>query len=323
MAMLSRVAESLYWMSRYLERAENTARMINANANMMLDLPRDIRPSWRSLLTITDSEALFKTLYPAPTESQIPRFLISETRNPGSIISSLRAARENARSIRDILQREGWEQINELYLKATARMPEGDSAKHRFAYLDDIILNVQGIAGLIAGTMSHDEAYEFVRLGCNLERADMTTRILDVRWGDLSPEAKESLKPFENLLWMSVLKSMTAYHMYRRHRQSAIGRESVVNFLLEDAQFPRSCHYCLRDMLDALDHLPQGDCVRANLAEAIALLQNEESQRHAELHRFIDAFQIKLGEIHNALSGCYFDVDKVSPQQERPACCNA
>ncbi|QJD29713.1 alpha-E domain-containing protein [Methylococcus geothermalis] len=322
MAMLSRVAESLYWMSRYLERAENTARMINANANMMLDLPKDIRPSWNSLLTITDSETVFKALYPVPAESQITRFLISDARNPGSIISSLRAARENARSIRDILQREGWEQINELYLKATARVPDSESPKRRFAYLDEIILSVQGVAGLIAGTMSHDEAYEFVRLGCDLERADMTTRILDVRWGDLSPDAKESLKPFENLLWMSVLKSMTAYHMYRRHCQTAVGRDSVVKFLMEDTLFPRSCHYCLRDMQDALDHLPQGGRVRDKLAEAIGLLQDEESRRHAELHRFIDDLQIKLGEIHDTLCGCYFDGDKLSSQQMQRACCD-
>ncbi|UZR30175.1 alpha-E domain-containing protein [Methylococcus mesophilus] len=323
MAMLSRVAESLYWMSRYLERAENTARMINANANMMLDLPRDIRPSWDSLLTITGSEETFGTRYSSPNEGQVTRFLISDAGNPGSILSSLRAARENARSIRDILQREGWEHINELYLKAMARIPDSESPKRRFAYLDDIILSVQGIAGLIAGTMSHDEAYEFVRLGCDLERADMTTRILDVRWGDLSPDAKESLKPFENLLWMSVLKSMTAYHMYRRHCQTAVGRDSVVKFLMEDRLFPRSCHYCLRDMQDALNHLPQGNCVREKLSEATALVQDEEARRRTELRRFIDDLQVKLGEIHDALSGCYFDVEKMSPQQKQPACCNA
>ncbi|CAI8853694.1 alpha-E domain-containing protein [Methylococcus capsulatus] len=321
MAMLSRVAESLYWMSRYLERAENTARMINANANVMLDLPREIRPSWDSLLTITGSEETFATLYSTPGESQVSRFLITEARNPGSIVSSLRAARENARSIRDILQREGWEHINALYLEAMARIPDSESPKRRFAYLDDIIVGVQTIAGLIAGTMSHDEAYEFVRLGCNLERADMTTRILDVRWVDLSPEGKD-VTPFENLLWMSVLKSMTAYHMYRRHCQTAVGRDSVVKFLLEDTLFPRSCHFCLRDMLDALDRLPQGSCVREKLVEAIDRVQDEESRRRTELHRFIDDLQIKLGEIHDALSGCYFDVEKSSPRQNRPHCGN-
>lgn len=322
MAMLSRVAESLYWMSRYLERAENTARMINANANMMLDLPREIRPSWDSLLTITGSGETFGRLYSSPSEGQVSRFLISEARNPGSILSSLRTARENARSIRDILQREGWEHINELYLKAIARIPDSESPKRRFAYLDDIIVSVQTVAGLIAGTMSHDEAYEFVRLGCDLERADMTTRILDVRWVDLSPEGKD-VTPFENLLWMSVLKSMTAYHMYRRHCQTAVGRDSVVKFLLEDTLFPRSYHYCLRDMQDALDHLPQGGCVREKLVEAISLVQDDEARRRTELHRFIDDLQVKLGEIHDALSGCYFDVEKMSPQQKQPACCNA
>ncbi|MDF9393176.1 MULTISPECIES: alpha-E domain-containing protein [Methylococcus] len=321
MAMLSRVAESLYWMSRYLERAENTARMINANANVMLDLPREIRPSWDSLLTITGSEETFATLYSTPGESQVSRFLITEARNPGSIVSSLRAARENARSIRDILQREGWEHINALYLKAMARIPDSESPKRRFAYLDDIIVSVQTVAGIIAGTMSHDEAYEFVRLGCNLERADMTTRILDARWIDLSPEGKD-VTPFENLLWMSVLKSMTAYHMYRRHCQSAVGRNSVVKFLLEDTLFPRSCHFCLRDMLEALAHLPQGGCAREKLAEAIALVQDEESRRRTELHRFIDDLQIKLAEIHDALSGCYFDVEKLSPRQNQSLCSN-
>jgi uncharacterized alpha-E superfamily protein len=320
MAMLSRVAESLYWMSRHLERAENSARMINANANLMLDLPKEIRPRWDSLLTITGSAETFGALYSSPTDSHVSRFLISDVRNPGSILSSLRAARENARSIRDILQREGWELINELYLEAMARIPDSESPKRRFAYLDDIIVGVQTVAGLIAGTMCHDEAYEFVRLGCGLERADMTTRILDVRLADLSPEGKD-VTPFENLLWMSVLKSMTAYHMYRRRCQTAVGRESVVKFLLEDVLFPRSCHYCLRDMQNALDHLPQGGRVRDKLGETIGLLQDEEARRRTGLHRFIDDLQIKLGEIHDALSACYFDVEKMPPQQ--PACCDA
>lgn len=312
MAMLSRVAEHLYWMARYLERAENTARLITVNANLILDLPKSIRPGWDSLIAITGSRESFFETHNATTESNVIRFLLADNPQGGSILCSLRFARENARTIRDIIPREAWEQINDLYLRAHQQLSDGLSARRRFGYLKEVILGVQQVAGIASGTMSHDAGYEFYRLGCNLERADMTTRIIDVRYQDYEPnsERAEVVKSFENILWMSVLKSLTAYQMYRRHRQAAVNRREVVDFLLLDAAFPRSVRFCVDEMADCLLHLPRSS-TSLELLKAVDRLISEccpASIEQAALHEFIDELQIRLGALHNAIKSSYFDV---------------
>lgn len=309
MTMLSRVAEHLYWMARYLERAENTARLITANANLILDLPRNIRPGWESLIAITGSRDLFSENYPATTETSVIRFLIGEQRNPASILCSLRFARENARTVRDIIPREAWEQINELYLRANDHLANGLSARRRFGYLKDIILGVQQLAGIAAGTMSHDAGYEFYRLGCNLERADMTTRIIDVRYQDYEAERVEAMRPFENILWMSVLKSLTAYQMYRRHRQAAVTRLDVVEFLLKDRAFPRSTRFCIDEMAGCLHNLPRSQKPLELLGPLDQLIDGccASTLAREDLHEFIDKVQIRLADVHTAIKACYFD----------------
>lgn len=312
MAMLSRVAEHLYWMARYLERAENTARLITANANLILDLPKSIRPGWDSVIAITGSREAFFEAHNAATESNVIRFLLADNPKGGSILCSLRFARENARTIRDIIPREAWEQINDLYLRAHQQLADGLSARRRFGYLKDVILGVQQIAGIAAGTMSHDAGYEFYRMGCNLERADMTTRIIDVRYQDYEPNSDraEAFKPFENILWMSVLKSLTAYQMYRRHRQAAVNRGEVVNFLLTDVAFPRSVRFCVNETADCLRHLPRSTSSLDLLGPVDRLIGEccpASTEQHA-LHEFIDELQIRLGDVHNAIRSSYFDV---------------
>lgn len=311
MAMLSRVAEHLYWMARYLERAENTARLITVNANLILDLPKSIRPGWDALIAITGSRESFFEAHSAATESNVIRFLLGDNQNGGAILCSLRFARENARTIRDIIPREAWEQINDLYLRAHQQLADGLAARRRFGYLKDIILGVQQIAGIAGGTMSHDAGFEFYRLGCNLERADMTTRIIDVRYQDYQPDADraEAVQPFENILWMSVLKSLTAYQMYRRHRQAAVNRRDVVDFLLMDPAFPRSVRFCVNEMADCLRGLPKSEHPLELLGPVEQLIGDccpASSEQHA-LHEFIDELQIRLGDVHNAIKTSYFD----------------
>lgn len=309
MAMLSRVAEHLYWMARYLERAENMARLITANSNLILDLPKDIRPGWESLIAITGSRERFFERHTVTNENNVLRFLIADDRGQGSILCALRFARENARTIRDIVPRELWEQINGLFLQASERLAEGLSARRRFGYLRDTILGVQQIAGIVAGTMSHDAGYEFYRLGCNLERADMTTRILDVRYNDYELGTAEAIKPYENILWMSVLKSLTAYQMYRRHRQAAVRRTDAVDFLLKDESFPRSVRFCVLEMEDCLRNLPRSDQPRRTLDPLQRLIKgfSTDTVTQNDLHEFIDELQIQLGHVHDAVRACYFE----------------
>jgi uncharacterized alpha-E superfamily protein len=309
MAMLSRVAEHLYWMARYVERAENTARLITANGNLILDLPKEIRPGWESLIAITGSRERFFERHTVTNENNILRFLIGDDRGQGSILCSLRFARENARTIRDIIPRELWEQINGLYLQASEHLADGLSARRRFGYLRDTILGVQQIAGIVAGTMSHDAGYEFYRLGCNLERADMTTRILDVRYKDYELGTAEAVKPFENILWMSVLKSLTAYQMYRRHRQAAVRRRDAVDFLLKDESFPRSVRFCVFEMEDCLRNLPRSEEPFKLLEPVERLVKgfSPDKATQKELHGFIDELQIRLADVHDGVSACYFE----------------
>ena len=177
--MLSRVAENLYWLGRYVERAENTGRVVNVNANLLMDLPKGIAPGWQPLIEISGVTDLYTELYPDFEERNVVRFLVGDLQNPGSIISSLSRARENARTVRDIIPREAWEMINELYIYARDNVQSGVSKRHRFNYLQRIIRGVQMLDGLLIGAMSADAGNEFMRTGRNLERGDMTTRIID------------------------------------------------------------------------------------------------------------------------------------------------
>lgn len=314
MAMLSRVAEHLYWMARYLERAENTARLVNANGSVILDLPKNVRPGWSALIAITGSEEEFNKLYKEAAEGHVVKFILADEQNPGSILNSIRYARENARTVRDIIPREAWEQINELHLKAKENLASGLSPKWRYAFLREVILSVQQITGILSGAMSHDAGFEFMEIGRNLERADMTTRIIDVRSFNLSLESQaDDLKPFENILWMSVLRSLTAYQMYRRHMQASVKREAVLKFLFQDHLFPRSFLFCLEEVERGLGRLPRSAPVQTTLAPVLNQVETAQLDGlgQGELMQFIDDLQVKLADVHGVIGKTYFgSVDK-------------
>lgn len=254
--MLSRVAENIYWMARYIERAENTARLVMVNTNLLLDLPRGLQPEWQPIIEILGTEAVFLQNNEEFNERSVLKFLIADPQSPSSILYSLQLARENARTIRDIIPREGWEQVNDLYLMAKNNAASGYTKKGRYDYLKNIVLGAQTITGLLAGTMLHDIGYDFLKMGRNLERAEMTTRIIDVRSANLLEE-HEGLAPYENIQWMSVLKSLTAYQMYRRTIQVRVRRKDVLKFLLKDKQFPRSFFHNLLEVKSCLQGLPR------------------------------------------------------------------
>jgi uncharacterized alpha-E superfamily protein len=306
--MLSRVAEHIYWMARYIERAEDTARVINVNAHLLLDLPRKLAFGWEPLIDICGNRALFEGLNDGPTERNIVKFMVGDMRNPGSIINSLDRARENARTVRDYIPREAWEQINQMYLQAKSQLAASLSQHRRFDYLRAIILGSQQLGGLLAGTMTNDAGYDFLRMGCYLERADMTTRIIDVRSANLLPEQPGDLTPFENIQWMSVLKSMTAYQMYRREVQGPVRRKKVLSFLFRDRYFPRAFNHCLCEVETCLQKLPRNDRplqtvtrLQHRIAEA-----NVGQLKQDELHEFIDDLQLALIELHNQIKDAYF-----------------
>ena len=306
--MLSRVANTIYWMARYIERAENSARLVNVNSHLLLDLPRRVRLGWAPLIDITGSHDAFFARNEVADERHVVRFLVTDGANPGSILSSLHSARENARTIRDIIPREAWEQVNQLYLQARENAGDSQSRRRREAYLRQIILGAQTITGLLAGTMTHDEGYDFLRMGRNLERADMTTRIIDVRSASLLPELSGDLTPFENIQWMSVLKSLTAYQMYRREMRLRVRRPDVLAFLLQERRFPRSFYHAVCEVESCLRNLPHSEKPLVALARLQKKVLGARPQRlrQEELHKFIDQLQLGLAKVHGQIAGMYF-----------------
>ena len=308
MNMLSRVANNLYWLGRYLERAENTARIVNVNANLILDLPKHIRLAWAPNLDIMSSRDIFYKHYEVANEENVISFLITDPRNPGSIISSLISARENARTIREIIPRGAIEQINAVYLLAKEQHKKALSGRYRYEYLKKVIEAHQAITGNLSGTMAHDSGYNFLLLGRNIERADMTTRIIDVRSANLLPYVNNEISPFQNIQWMSVLKSLTAYQMYRRKKRQRIKREDVLSFLLLDNKFPRSLKHILEEVESCLKVLPKSELAVSELKKIQHMLYNSELciLKEELLHEFVDIMQQALNKLHEQMTKTYF-----------------
>ena len=305
--MLSRVAENLYWVARYIERAENTARLINVNAHLLLDLPKTVAFGWNPLIEITGSEALFRELYDEANERNVIKFLTGDANHPGSILTSLQHARENVRTMRDFLPREAWEQLNSLYLMARSQLSAALSKHKRHDYLRSIISGTQVMVGIFASTITHDHGYDFLRLGRYLERADMTSRIIDVRSADLIADHGD-LIPFYHIQWMSVLRSMSADQMYQRQIQGPVRRADVLRFLFQDPQFARSIYYCLFHAGAFLRHLPRNEVPLQHLIQLQRVVSEADLERlkQEDLHDFIDELQRKLAIIHNHITATYF-----------------
>jgi uncharacterized alpha-E superfamily protein len=319
--LLARVAESMYWMGRYVERAECTARILIEHCNLHVDLPRGYEVGWEPLLHLTGTNELYDNQgeegdeAPAMTEEAVLRFLISDPANAGAITVALGHARENLRTTRSVVPREAWEILNGLYVHAVERADEGIDRRSRFRYLRGIVRDSQTLAGLLAGTMNHDEAYAFLSLGRLLERADMTTRVLDVRAESLAPEVKGGYRPFDNVQWMGVLKSVGAYQMYRRSVGPQVRASSAVRFLLQDQQFPRSVTHCLDQMSRFLKGLPHPQAALDATADALLLVHEAplptvavRSATHANvvLHDLVDRVQIALGQVSDEIDATYF-----------------
>lgn len=310
--MLSRVAERIYWLGRYMERSENTARLVNVNSHLLMDLPRGIRVGWGSLIAISGTADYFRRgAAESADERAVVRFMLADRENPASLLNSLSWARENARITREIIPTEAWELINNLYLEVNDNLSKSVARRERNRSLHQVIAGVQQFTGLLGGCMSRHSAYDFIRMGRNLERADMTTRIVDAGSADLLPHlsgGEDVLEPYNNILWMSVLRSLSAYQMYRQHVQDRVSAEDVVTFLLQDDIFPRTVCYSLGELESCLHKLPNSEeplravtSVRRRLltADVPALLKSG-------LQEYIDKLQLEVADIHRQIAGTWF-----------------
>ena len=307
--MLSRVADNLYWMARYLERTENLARLVDASASLMLDLPQRLSPGWEPLVTITGNQEQYSELARDYSERSVVRFIVSDPKNSGSMLTSIARAREIARTVRDILPREVWEQINELYLYVGEHAVDAAAKRTRYAFLGHVTACTQALTGMFEGIFSEGDALSFLTIGRNLERADMTSRIVDVRAAAIVAAANaEELRPFESVLWMSVLRSLSGYQMYRLKTRERVHGAGVVRFLLADEQFPRACVCCLRRAEDVLHHLPNSAPLLRRVARMRRAIHHTgfESLDQGALHGFIDRLQLSLARTNDELARIYF-----------------
>jgi uncharacterized alpha-E superfamily protein len=305
--MLSRVAERMYWGARYLERAENTARLVRVYDAALLDLPGEAGIGWGLLVEICAAREAFAARYAKGGDRETLKFLISDGESPSSIIASLGQARENFRTTRDLCPTEAWRSVNELYLYGRKTLPRAVSPRGRHEALSEIVRRVQQIAGLLSGTMSHGDAYHFIRIGRGLERADMTTRIIDVAAAALL-RASEPETRLDNTLWMAVLKSLSGYQMYRQYVRRRIRAEDVIHFLLSDLLFPRAVFHCLAELETSILRLPNHEGPLRQVLRLQRIVDERTPQKvyEAALHGLMDELQLELGGVHQQLAANWF-----------------
>lgn len=306
--LLSRVADSLYWGARYLERAEDTARIIRSYTDVIVDLPTSVASSWTPLLAVLGSDDNVAGM--SIGENDVVRFLMVDDTNPGSIVTSIAEARRNLRSTREVLPREAWQAVNDLHLHVSSHGDGAVDRRGRARFLTRVIEDSQRVDGVLTAAMTRDEAYEFWRLGQALERADMTTRVLGVRATGLLESSTDPDRTSDDAVqWMGVLRSLSALQMYQRATRGPIAGPDVVGFLLHDRRFPRSVAHGLSRVREALQLLPRSDQPRRALEQAEAALADVtvDATDGRRLDDATDRLQIALAVVHAAVTSTYLD----------------
>ena len=327
--MLSRVANSLYWMSRYIERAENIARIVDVNLQLLLDI-RDLDQArlaqhWLPIVETTGDEKQFFDLHPKATGQAVTEFLVFQSENPNSIYSSICHARENARMVRDQITLEFWEELNRLYwFVRTPQARQGwDQSPSEF--FSQIKASSLLLIGQTYATLLHNEGWWFAQVGKFIERTDKTSRILDLRSHSL-PE--KGVPPHGNqtdaLEWSAILRSCSAWDAYKSIHGADVSPRLVAEFLLLNEDFPRSVRFCATELNGALRRISGVPDARfSNDAEKLAGRLVAELQFttideifEAGLHGYLDLLQTKLNNIGAALFNAYVFPQINNPEDE-------
>lgn len=307
--MLSRSAERLYWLARQLERTENTARLISVTMNLIYDLPYGTEVGWHNLLAICGVEDAFNQRFKKPTEQHIIRFLLVDLDNPSSLLSSLSFARENSRITRELMPDEAWEQVNEMYLYATNNIDLLSGRRGRLLFLQEIMRGCQRFTGFMAGAMSHNDSYRFICLGRNIERADMTTRIMDFGTVLLAENRSSLTREYESILWINVLKSLSALLMYRKQVRQHIRGKDVLDFLLKNPDFPSSVKHCLHQIVHCcITKLPNSEALEQQLTvlDQQLLAIDMAATNPLQLHQTLDSLQTEFNVLHRKIAETWF-----------------
>jgi len=312
--MLSRVANALYWMSRYLERANNVARFIDVNLLLILDMRLDRQQGqWEPLISTTGNNTDFLKRYTLFNEENVVKFLTFDAENPNSIVSCVQSARENARTIREMISSELWKCINEFY-----HFVKKNSNKRHIQNLQSFYAEINAFNNLIVGiqqdSISHNEAWHFMHMGQMLERADKTARLLDVKYFLLSPQPDEMNSLQDIIEWGAVLQSASAFEMYQKqfHR---VNYQDVAKFLIFDPSFPRAMRYCIDSAATSLQKIIHIINVEVPAEENMKRLQHTLVMADIHhilahgLHEFIDLFQLNLNILDHAIYQSFFAME--------------
>jgi len=310
--MLSRTADHLFWMSRYTERAENTARMLDVNYQTSL-LPQSAavaRVGWQGLLSISELLSTYNAKYGDIVQRDVMEFMVKDEENPSSIISCLRAARENARAVRGSLTTEAWETQNQTWLEARRMLRDGEFERDPAQFFDWVKFRSHLSRGVTLGTMLQDEAFNFLRLGTFLERADNTARLVDVKFhaveSDFFGTASEKDQEYDFYHWSSILRSVSAFEIYRKVYRDVIKPERVADLLVLRADMPRSLHASLAEVVNNLvllsnDHSQETQRRAGKLLADLQFARIEEILATG-LHAFLTQFLDRVNDLGGRIS---------------------
>jgi len=304
--LLSRVADALYWAGRYLERADDTARLVWGYTEGIVDLPVTVSSTWEPLLAITGTQETFRGVHGAADERSIVSFLLADEYNPSSVVSAIERARENLRSCRDVFPQFAWSVVNDLYLYVSSERDAGIARRERARFVERVRRDVDRVHGIIGTTMIRDAAYNFWVLGQLIERADMTTRVLGVQAAELLGTGVDPLRHVE-VQWMSVLRSVSGRQMYQRATHLPIEGLAVVDFLLHSRSFPRSVRFCVDAVAEHLDWLPRSSEVRPMVSSVRDELSRPVADVNdgAELDASMDRIQLALAALSRQIISTY------------------
>jgi uncharacterized alpha-E superfamily protein len=310
--LLSRYAECLFWLARYIERAENLARILDVNETFS----RDSRggQNWRSVLQLYGDEARFEELHGKATPESVLRFYVTDATNPTSIVSAVRSARENARALRPLISNEMWTQVNVLHNRLGALGEGALAAGNRARLFGQVKEACQTHVGVMEGTFYRGQGWHFCRMGRYIERADQTTRLLDIKYHLLLPDPADVGSPLDVSQWNALLRSAAGYQAYRQLHPEGITPAQVAGFLLLDGRFPRSVALCVREAGLLLDGLRSNYSLRGGTGAA-----EELDHLHAllgtipigtilekGLHEFLDMLQRQFIAVTADLSDTFF-----------------
>ena len=311
MALLSRNADRIFWAARYLERAEDTARLVQEFGELFDDMPTDDVDGnihrWAPLLAVCGDRSLLSS---DADEREVVRALVCDPDQPGSVAACVAAARSNLRTTREVLPREAWHTVNDLSLFVASDAARAEDRRFRSKVLGRVANDSRRLDGILTSSMNRDAAWQMWRVGRYLERADMTTRVVGVRAASLMARPDESHQ-YDDVQWMGVLRSLSALQMYQRSTRGAIDASTVVQFLLFDDRFPRSVRFCLDEIDRSLDSLSRPESVAEAVSHARDALMSTMATTTdgADLDGAMEWVQLLIGKVNDAVTDRYLSID--------------